>query len=95
MKILNKEEKEVAVLDLGIVEAGKTKDYEYYLYNDSSVETVDLKVEISHKEVEILDFPKRLDANTKGLLKIKWSPSITIKQGLKTVIKVSGAELYR
>ena len=95
MKILNKEGAEIDKLNLGIVEAGTSKEYEFQLYNDSSTETVDLKVVIPNKEVEVLEFPERLDSKAKGTFKIRWSPSITLKQGLKTVIKVSGAELYK
>lgn len=95
MKILNQEGNEIDKLDLGIVEAGTSKEYEYSLYNDSTAEVVELKVSIPHNEVEILSFPEKLSPQAKGILKIKWSPSITLKQGLQTVIKVSGAELYR
>ena len=95
MKILNQEGKEIENLDLGIVEAGTSKEYEFQLYNDSSAETVDLKVVIPNKEVEVLEFPKKLDSKAKGILKIMWSPSITLKQGLKTVVKINGAELYK
>ena len=95
MKILNKEEQEIDRLDLGIVVAGESKEYEYYLYNDTIAEAIDLKVEVPNKEVEVLESPKTLASKTKGLVKIKWSPSVTLKQGLQTVIKLSGAELYK
>jgi len=95
MKILSLTGETIEKLDLGIVEAGTSKEYEYQLYNESPAETVDLKLSIPHKEVEVLEFPERLDAKSTGILKIRWSPSITLKQGLQTVIKISGAELYK
>ena len=95
MQILSLTGVTIDKLDLGIVEAGTSKEYEFQLYNDSSTETVDLKVVIPNKEVEVLEFPEKLDSKATGKLKIRWSPSITLKQGLQTVIKINGAELYR
>lgn len=95
MKILNSENKEIQWLDLGIVEAGTSKEYNFKLYNETMAEVVDLKIEIPNKEVEILEFPEKLDPKVTGTIKIKWSPSITLKQGLKTIIKIHGAELYK
>ena len=94
MKILNQNNQEVEILDLGMVEAGDTKDYQYILYNNKSIDVIEIKVEISHKEVEVLDFPKELKGKESKTIKLSWSPSVTIKRGLKTLIKISGKELY-
>ncbi len=95
MKILDNEGKEIEKLDFGIVEAGKFKEYDYTLYNDDEVEVIDIEVKIAHKEVEVLNYPNKLGANTKGNLKVKWSPSLTVKQGLQTVVKLTGKRLYK
>jgi len=94
MKIF-KDNKEIETLDLGIVEAGTSKEYEYELYNETIAKVVDLKITIPNKEVEVLTFPEKIDAKARGILKIRWSPSITLKQGLKTTIQIRGAELYK
>jgi len=95
MKLLTRDGKEIKELDLGIVEAGTSKKYEYLIYNDAEVEVTDIKVLIGHDEVQILDFPKELESKQKGSLTIKWSPSLTLKRGLQTLIKLAGTELYR
>lgn len=96
MKILNNEGKELTTnFDLGIVEAGKSKEYSYYIVNDTVAELVDVKVEIAHKEVEIVTFPSKLKAGERGELTIKWSPSLTVKKGLQTLVKITGSELWR
>ena len=95
MKILTKENKEVSSLDLGILEAGQSKKYEYYLYNEAEVEAVDIKVEIEHKEVFVLSAPKKLNAGEKQVFSIEWKPTLTIKKGLQTLIRVNAVELYR
>ena len=95
MKILDKESKEITTLDFGIVEAGQSKIFEYFLYNNSGAEVSNIKVEIINKEVEILGYLKELHPLEKGLLRIRWSPSIKLKQGLKSLIKISGTELYK
>lgn len=95
MKILNKNNKEISSLDLGILEAGTSKTYEFYLLNDSEAEVVDVKLEIANKEVSILSYPQKMSAGSKELFTIKWSPTLTIKKGLQTLIKVNATELYR
>lgn len=94
MKILNQNNQEVETIDLGMVEAGKSKEYLYILYNDKSVDVIDIKVEISNEEVDVLKFPKELKGKEEGTVKLSWVPSINIKRGLKTLIKISGKELY-
>ena len=95
MKIQTKDGKDLGdTIPLGIVEAGKQKEFEFIIFNNTSAETTDIKIEIAHKEIEILDYPKELKANNSGILKIRWNPSLTIKQGLKTTVKLTASELY-
>ena len=81
-------------LDFGVVQAGDTKEYSYCIYNETNAELVELSFIISNKEVEILDYPKKLLAKTHGTLKIKYSPSVDIKKGLKTLLEFKGIEVY-
>lgn len=96
MKLLGKDGKEMGEkVSLGIVEAGRSKDFEFTIYNDSILAKVaDIKVEIPHKEVEIMSFPSTLQPREKGTLTIRWRPSLIVKQGLHTTIKLSASELY-
>ena len=85
---------ELLTLDLGIVLAGDSKRYEYFLANDTDAEVVDIKLAIAHDDVKILKAPSELIANEVGMVLIEWSPSITIKKGLKTEVTITGAEIY-
>lgn len=85
---------EIEILDLGIVQAGDSKEYEFSIYNETEAELVDLSFIVDNKEVEILSYPKTLKSKEKGSLKLKYSPSVNIKQGLKASLKFRGAEIF-
>ena len=87
--------KEVETLNLGIVEAGKTKKYVFEILNDSANDIVDVLVTIDNTEVSVLEYPRELKANGIGILEIKWNPSVTIRQGLKETLRIEAAELYK
>ena len=95
MKLLDSNGKNIEKVDLGIVEAGKNKDYTFQVANETSAEVIDIKVEVTDKEVKVLDFSKTIEPNSKGFIKLNWSPSVTVKKGLQTVIKLTGTELWR
>jgi len=95
MKIQNNQGKDIDTLDLGIVEAGTSKEYEFLLFNETNAEVIEISVEIKHEEVTVLSSPDKLGPKRTDKLKIKWTPSLTVKQGLKTPVKVSGVELYK
>ena len=82
------------ILDLGIVQAGDTKEYEFYVYNETNAELINLSFSLNHNEIEVLSFPQKLQSKEGGFLKIKYSPSISIKKGLKTSLDFKGTEIY-
>jgi len=94
MKLLNSESKEVQLLDLGIVKAGELKTFTYYLLNDSIAKIIDIAILIMHNEIELVTYPKTLVANEKGEVVFNWKPSLTVKKGLKTLVTISGTELW-
>ena len=94
MKILNDKEKEIKKLDLGIVKAGKSKNFVFYLFNDSTANINNLKVEISEKEIEIITAPTELKPESKEKFEISWKPSLNLRKGLKTSLKITGVELF-
>ena len=87
-------QEEIVSLDLGIVTAGETKKYTYYVYNDTNAKLENIKFQVSHKEVFILEAPKELGSKESAKLVVEWEPSVTVKQGLKTLLKVQASELW-
>lgn len=85
---------EIKVLDLGIVEAGESETFTFYVYNDSSAELRDLFFVVDHKEVEVKSSPKTMPSLSSDELIIEWKPSITLKEGLKTPIQIKGKEIW-
>jgi len=91
----NKDLKEEAkAIDLGIVIAGEKKEYIYYLHNDAEVKLENIKCAIDNMEVKLISFPKELKSKEIGEIKFEWSPSVTVKKGLKAEINVTGEEIY-
>lgn len=85
---------EVQTLDFGIVEAGETEIKTFWVYNDSNAYYRKMKFNIEHEEVSILEAPEELAPQAVGELKVEWKPSITLKEGLKTSLKITGKELW-
>lgn len=96
MKLLNKEDRSEVIgnLSLGIVEAGKSKTYEFILQNDSSAKAIDIKVQCENAEIKIGESPSILKAGEEGVIILTWSPSITIREALETRLNISGFYLY-
>jgi len=93
MKILQNS-KEIDTFDLGIVPAGETKRFEYEIFNDSSATLRDLKFTLLNEETKIIEAPKAMMPQAVDKLIIEWSPSVTLKQGLKAELKIAGIELW-
>jgi hypothetical protein len=85
---------EVPILDFGILEAGETQEYVFWVYNELSAYLKQLQFIVEHEEVKILEAPKELPAHGIGELRLKWSPIITLKEGLKTPLKIKAKELW-
>ena len=85
---------EVTYLDLGIVEAGETERFIYYVTNDSVAELKNLTFAIEHREVKIIEAPKELAPKAIAELVIEWHPAVTLKEGLKARLNINGIELW-
>jgi len=85
---------EVNLLDLGTAIAGQSKSYTFYIKNELNVKVEDLEFSIENKEIVINNAPKFLNPNESSSLVITWKPSLTVKKGLKTELRVRGYELY-
>ena len=84
----------VSVFDLGIVPAGTIKSFTFWVLNDSSAKLKTLKFSIEHQEVKITKSPEELEAHENSQLVLSWSPSVTLKEGLKARLRISGIELW-
>lgn len=96
MKIYKDKEltQEITILDFGIVEAGTFAKFVYYIYNETMAKILNLVFKIDSLEVKIITMPKQLLPKTIAELEIEWFPSITLKQGLKTKLNISGVEIW-
>jgi hypothetical protein len=86
---------EVSTLDLGIVPAGEVKQFEFYVKNPTKAYLRELQFSTSHNEIAILTAPKDLNPEQSGRLLVEWSPSVTLKEGLKTQLLINGKEIWQ
>jgi hypothetical protein len=93
---------EVSILDFGIVPAGSTEKFTFYIYNDTNAHLKDLEFSLTQyaggtiieAEVEIVSAPSELESKETKEIIFKWSPIVTLKEGLKAQLKVTGIELW-
>jgi len=98
MKLLNKNGKKVyEILDFGIVSVGDSKVFEYFLYNDTGTTVTEIEVILTtrnNNELKLEEFPTELKDEEQGSIKIRWTPNLQIKKGLKARIEIKGRELW-
>jgi hypothetical protein len=85
---------EVSVLDLGILEAGQTQQYTFWVYNDTKAYLKELEFTIEHKEIKLIEAPKELESHGIGELRFSWSPAVTLREGLKAPLKIRAKEQW-
>lgn len=78
---------------LGIVDVGKSEVFDYWLYNDGKNDLVDIVVSTINNELEILSYPIQLKAKESSKLSVKWTPSTTVKKGLKANVMFKVSEI--
>lgn len=94
MKLLNKEGKEIDVIDFGEVFVGDSKVVEVYLLNDNGTLLRIYDVEVDSPEVKVLSFPSELAGKEKGGVRLEYKPNIKIKKGLKAKLKIKAVEVW-
>lgn len=82
-----------APLDLGKLKAGETKEYTYYVFNSSMNPYEELEFSVDHKEVQVLEAPKDMEEKSSAKIVLEWKPSVDIKRGLKTSLKIQGFQV--
>lgn len=86
---------EVANLDFGTVDAGTTKQFTFFAYNEQKCEVQNLQFIFANKELTLVSAPSTLKELEKAELIVEWSPSITLKQGLKTFLEMKFYEVWK
>jgi hypothetical protein len=105
-----KESIDINSIDLGSVQAGEHKVFEFWLHNDTDAEIRNLSYEMhvvkeviegrerdyskNIEEFTITQFPKILKTLESKLFEFSWSPKVDIKRGLKLEISIHGQEYY-
>ena len=82
-----------APIDLGKLKAGEEKEFTYYVFNASVHPYEELKFTVDHKEVTIISSPTEMEEKSNAKIVLKWKPSIDIKRGLKTSLKIEGFQV--
>jgi len=96
MKLLNNEGIELKELDLGIVEVGQSKEYEYTLLNNNGTQVNRIGVDVDrNNELTVLECPEYLNEGEKGKVRIKWEPNLKIKSGLHVPVRIHGIEIWK
>ena len=80
-------------IDLGKVKAGETKEFIFYVFNSNVNPFEELEFSVDHKEVEVLLSPTEMAEKSSAKIILKWKPSVNIKRGLKTTLKIEGYEV--
>ena len=80
-------------IDLGKLKAGEEKEYTYYVFNASVDPYEELDFSVDHEEVTVISSPTEMEEKSSAKIILKWKPSIDVKRGLKTSIKVEGFQV--
>lgn len=85
---------EIQELDLGEVFAGQKKEYRFFIFNNNGTDVKDIKISIEHNEIKLISYPTKLKDKEHGSVIFEWTPSLTIKKGLKAQIQISCIEVW-
>jgi len=80
-------------LNLGKVKAGTTKRYTFYIYNSSVNPFEELSFTVESREVKIISAPKEIQEKSNAEIVLEWHPSVNLREGLKTRLKIEGYEV--
>lgn len=80
--------------DFGVLPAGTSKIYEYWIKNDKSSVLKQLTFSLAHEELKIVEAPTEIIAFDVKHLAIQWDAAISREEGLKVDLRVLGIELF-
>jgi len=78
---------------LGKVKAGEIKQFIYYVYNSSINPYEQLIIDVDHDEVTVISSPTEILEKSSVKIILEWKPSVDVRQGLKTRLKIQGYEV--
>jgi len=81
-------------LDFGIVSAGEKETFTFWVKNITYAYLRKLQFFVDHAEVEVIEAPEELKSQESARIIFEWKPSITLKEGLRAIIRVTGEELW-
>ncbi len=82
-----------APINLGKLKAGEKKEYIYYVFNSSLSPYEELQFSVDHKEVEVISAPTEMEEKSSEKIVLEWKPSVDIKRGLRTSLKIEGFQV--
>lgn len=84
-------------LDLGKLKAGEKKQYTYYAFNSSVNPWDEVKFSVENDEVKVISPSEEINVAEKTSIKVilEWEPSVDIKRGLKTSLKIDGFKVFK
>jgi len=85
---------EISILELGIVPAGEVKRFDFWVMNENNAFLKEILFTVEHQEVEVIEAPTELSPQEVNQLTIEWSPSITLKEGLKASLRYRATQLW-
>lgn len=82
-------------IDLGKLKAGETKQFTYYVFNSGIHPYEEVKFSLDNREVKVISPIGKVNINEKSSTKIilQWNPSVDIKKGLHTNLKIEGYQV--
>lgn len=82
-------------INLGKLKAGEKKIFIYYVYNSGQDPFDEVKFSVDNKDVKIISPMDKVDIKEKSSVKIilEWHPSVSVKQGLQTSLKIAGFQV--
>jgi len=97
MKLIDSQGNKIEDIRFGVVPVGETQKVEYALVNDNGTEVTSIKIgfEGDNSELFVEEAPEYLENGERGLVKISWTPSLKVKEGLHAKVCISGMEIYK
>ena len=94
------------IIDLGIVDAGDVKTFNFWLLNDTPYELVRFTYELKKidretdkvtqeisEEAKVIRAPEGFLPNTSNSIIIEYAPLVTMERGLKVSLQIRGKKL--
>lgn len=85
-------QEEIVTVDLGILQAGSSKEIVIYCLNDTKAMLIGLSFTAEGLEV---NGPNILGPGQSGSITIHWSTDLTLRKPLETELTITGIEEYR